>query len=241
MRMLLILTLVAVLAGTAQAQAPYIADFEGGVNYGDWTWGATWADVVEPTGGNPGGYFGNAYQDTYYPVLRSGWDVEGFTGDYVAMGVNHISADFQTFSSSNQWIGTFMFCVFLRNNMGTPDDFEDDIYVYPNPENWTCPDIGEGWKHYDFDIPSDFVGAPGELPDGWMGGSYLTGNATFPSDATWQDVIAGVSRLEFWWNHPDWAAIFASFNTGVDNIVLEYSGPVATEDASFGDVKALYR
>ncbi len=237
MRKVMILAMILTLAVAVQAQTT-VADFEGGENYGAWSFGVP--GTVEDTGGNPDGWLHADGLDAPFPVFRSAFGAEGFTGDYVATGVNHISADFQCLDSSNQWIGTFMFCVFLRNDMGTPNDQLDDIYVYPNPENWTCPDIGEGWKHYDFDIPSDFVGGPGELPDGWLGGSYYTGNATFPEDAVWQDVISNVARLEFWWNHPDWAAIFSSFDVGADNIVVERQGGVATQQKTLSGVKALF-
>ena len=237
--MILILTMV-LTAATAFGQEYVVADFEGGVNNGGWWWGPTWGDVVETEGGNPGGYLGNAYQDTYYPILKSEWDESGFTGN-LTEAVN-ISGDFQTFSSSNPWIGDFYFTVLFRNHMGTPNDFEDDVFVYIDPYNYDCPDIGEGWKHYEFDLPFDFEGALGELPAGWVGGSYATGNATFPSDITFQEVVSNIGRVEFWFNHPDWAAIFATFNTGADNIVLEYiEGAVATESASWGSVKTLYR
>jgi hypothetical protein len=242
MRMLLILTLVLTFAVTVQAQVPQVADFEGGLNNGDWGWGPAWADIVEPTGGNPGGYLGNAYQDTYYPILECAWDAPGWTGNLALAGATNISGDFITIDSSNEWVGTYYFTVLFRNHMGTPADITDDVFVYIDPYNYDCPDIGEGWKHYDFDLPFDFEGAPGELPAGWVGGSYYSGNATMPSDVTFQDVVSNVGRIEFWYNHPDWAAIFASFNTGVDNIVLEVAqDPVGVENSSFGDVKAMFR
>jgi hypothetical protein len=173
-------------------------------------------------------------------VNNGGW-WWGPTWGNLTEAVN-ISGDFQTFSSSNPWIGDFYFTVLFRNHMGTPNDFEDDVFVYIDPYNYDCPDIGEGWKHYEFDLPFDFEGALGELPAGWVGGSYATGNATFPSDITFQEVVSNIGRVEFWFNHPDWAAIFATFNTGADNIVLEYiEGAVVTESASWGSVKTLYR
>jgi len=241
MRMLIFLTVFLAFAVTAQAQTPEVADFEGGVNNGDWTWGNS-ADVVESEGGNPDGFLHNASLDTYYPILRSGWDAEGWTGDYTTMGVTHISGVFQTFASSNQYIGEYYFTVLFRNHMGTPNDIEDDIFVYIDPYQYTAPGIDEGWISYGFDFPYDFVGAPGETPDGWEGGSYYSGNGTFPADALWHEVIADIGRVEFWFNHPDWGAIFANFDVGVDNIILEMDGgTVATEESTFGAMKALFR
>jgi hypothetical protein len=244
MRMLLIVTMVLAFAVSASAQMTMdqVADFEGGLNNGDWGWGPAAADVVEPEGGNPGGYLGNAFQDTYYPILECGWDAPGWCGNLSAAGASHISGDFITIASSNEWIGSYYFTVLFRNHMGTINDVTDDVYVYIDPYEYTSPGIGEGWKHYDFDLPFDFDGAPGELPAGWVGGSYYSGNATFPSDVTFQDVVSNVGRIEFWYNHPDWGAIFASFNTGADNIILTLdSDPVAVESSSFGDLKAMFR
>jgi len=237
MRTLLILTLVLTVAVAVQAQTT-IADFEGGVNNGGWGFG--YNDTVVPTGGNPDGYLNSDGLMTPFPIFKCEREAEGFTGNYVAEGVTSISADFICHSSTNQYIGEYMFCVLLRNDMGTPGDIEDDVFVYPNPENWTCPDIGEGWVHYDFDIPSDFVGAPGETPEGWLGGSYWTGGAVFPEDALFHEVISGVTQLEFWWNHPDWAAIFSTFNIGADNVVVEREGSVATHQKTLSGVKALF-
>jgi hypothetical protein len=220
---------------------PIVADFEGGVNNGDWTWGNP-ADTIEPTGGNPGGYLGNAMQDAPYPVLTCAWDASGWTGNLADAGATRISGDFQTFDSTNQWLGEFYFTVLFRNHMGTPNDIEDDVFVYIDPYAYDCPDIGEGWKHYEFDLPFDFNGGPGELPAGWVGGSYYSGNATFPSDVTFREVVTNIGRVEFWFNHPDWAAIFATHHTGVDNIILEVEqAPVAEEKSSFGDIKAMFR
>jgi hypothetical protein len=238
MRMLLTVIMILTFAGSALAQAPVIADFEGGVNNGDWTWGNA-ADYVATTGGNPGGYFGNDNQMTAFPVLRSGWDAPGFSGDLT--NAVRISADLQTIASSNQYIGEYYFCVFFRNNMGTPSDITDDVFVYIDPYQYDNPDVGEGWKHYEFDLPFDFQGAPGEVPAGWVGGNYYSGNTQLPSDVTFQDVVSNVSRIEFWYNHPDWAAIFATHHTAVDNIVLDFDAPVATEESSFGNIKAMFR
>ncbi len=156
------------------------------------------------------------------------------------MNVTRLSGDFRTDRADN---GTayYPFTVLLRNDMGTPGDIEDDIYVYPNPEALVCPQLDEGWTHYDFDIPSDFVGGPGELPEGWMGGSYYSGGDWFPEDALFQDVISNVSRIEFWWFHPAWFGIYTWWSCGADNITIEYEGSVAVEAQSLTGVKDMFR
>lgn len=236
MRKLTILALVLTFAVAAQAQTA-IADFEGGVNNGNWTFGF---GAIEPTGGNPDGWYHTVGLDAPFPVFTCDYGAEGFTGDYAATGVTRISADFICNDSSNQWIGEFMFTVLLRDDNGTPNDLEDDVFVYPDPANWTCPDIGEGWVHYEFEIPSDFVGMPGELPAGWLGGSYWSGNASFPEDAFFHEVMSNIGRVEFYWNHPDWGAIFSTFDVGADNIMVEREGGVAVKHETLSGVKALF-
>lgn len=240
MRMLMTLVFVLVLAGSAFGQGSTVADFEG-TNNGDWTFSSA-GEILESAGGNPDGWLHNPFRLTFAPIFVCDWDAYGFTGNYVLSGVNRIAADFQTLSSTQQYIGQFPMTVMLRNHMGTPGDIEDDVFVYFNPDLNFAPDIGTGWNSYSWDIPWNFDGAPGELPADWMGGSYYTGNATFPSDVTWQDVLSDVGRVEFWWFHPDWSAIFAEFDIGADNVVVEWEGgTVPAEDSTWGDVKAMFR
>ena len=233
-----------ILAGLMLVAAPVLADtftegFEGGSNVGNWTFGNA-ADAIETEGGNPDAWFHNDNLNTFAPIFRCAYYGDMFTGNYVANGVTQISGDFQTLAADN---GTayYPFALLLRNTYGTPNDVEDDVYVYWVDENdvW-CPQLGEGWTHYDFPIPSDFEGAPGELPEEWMGGSYYSGPDIFPEDKTWQEVISSVDRIEFWWFHPAWFGIYTWWDVGSDNLTIEYDGSVATESATWSDVKALY-
>jgi hypothetical protein len=242
MRMLTILILSLIVATGALAQGVSIADFEGGSNDGNWTWG-NGADQVHPAGGNPDGWFGNDYINSFAPILRCENNAPGWTGDFVSMGVNRISGDFQTLAGPT-YMAYYPLTFLFRNQMGTPNDIEDDIHCYPDPYffNTYSPDVGAGWAHTEFEIPINFDGAPGELPEGWSGGSYLTGNGSFPADATWQDVMSNVDKIEIWFFHPDEFGALTWFDMGADNVMLEWQGgPVAIEDSSFGSVKALFR
>lgn len=239
-----ILTLLAVLLLSTTAFADtFTADFEDGLNAGNWTFsGGGWLDTLYPTGGNPGGWYGVNGIDTFAPILSSEYGAEVFAGNYVAMQVSRISGDFKTDASNNEFANYYNFTVLLRNNNNTPNDIEDDLYVYPDPFANVIPQVGQGWTHYDFDIPSDFVGAPGELPAGWVGGSYFSGPDWFPEDRTYQEVLANVTSVEFWWIHPAFFAILSIWDAGADNITIEYAdGAVGTEEASWGGVKALFR
>ena len=241
MRMITGLSILLLLVSLPAAADTITADFEGGTNFGNWTF-EHWAESLQPAGGNPGGwYFTGSDYWTFAPILKCESGAPGFSGDFAAIGVTRISGDFLTTYCENTWANTFNFTCMLRNDMGTAD-VEDDIYVYPDPFEFLIPQIGSGWTHYDFDIPSDFVGGPGELPAGWLGGSYMTGTDVFPSDRTFQEVINNVTNIEFWWIHPGFAAIIVPWEAGGDNITIDFVGsPVPTENSTWGDLKAIYR
>lgn len=235
MRLITIFTgLLALLALPALA-VTYVQDFESGNDEG-WTFGL--GSIIED-GGNPGAWLNSDDLNTFAPILRCVNGAPNFTGNYVAMGVSRIGGDFRTDRADN---GTqyYPFTVLLRNDMGTPLDIEDDIYVYPNPETLVCPQLGEGWTHYDFEIPSQFQGDAGELPEGWMGGSYMTGGDWFPEDAFFTDVMSNITDVEIWWFHPAWFGIFTWWNVGADNLEIETSGTVAVQSKSLSGVKALF-
>ncbi len=244
MRLVTIMMLLLGLASGAAAQGYVLADFEGGSNNGDWTYNVMVPDIVEPSGGNPSAWLHNNGIDSFAPILQCGYDAEGWTGDYVAAGVSGISFDLQTIAAGTEWFHIYNLTPLFRNTMGTAN-IEDDVYVYPDPYYGAgsyCPGPGTGWTHYDFAIPSSFVGAPGELPEGWQGGSYWSGNSIFPSDRTWQEVISDINVIEIWHIHPDFFGIITSFDVGADNIRLEWQGPaVSNEDLSWSAVKDLYR
>lgn len=238
MKQILCTLAIALLAAPAAA-AVVTDDFEGGANMGGWNFIPA-GDVIENDGGNPGGWLHSPTLDTFAPICDTGWGVDYFHGDYVANGVTRISGDFQTLAAMN---GTawYPFALLLRDAGGTIANPEDDVYVYWVDENnvW-CPQLGEGWTHYDFAIPSDFVGAPGELPTGWMGGSYTSGPDIFPGDRTWQSVLENVEMVEFWWFHPAWVGIFTQWEVGADNIEIELNLTTATASSNLSSIKALY-
>lgn len=235
-----LITLALILATSSVAMADTVtADFENGVNHGNWTFYG-WTEGINPEGGNPGGWFSSGYYWAFWPILQCESGAADFTGDYAAMGVTRLSGDFTTPLCENPGANEWPFTVLLRNDGGTPD-IMDDFFVYPDPFNWLIPQIGEGWTHYDFDIPSDFVGGPGELPDGWLGGSSWTGGDIFPSDKTFQEVMNNVTTVEFHWNHPAYVAFDTGWEVGGDNITIEYNGAVATERMTLSGVKDLYR
>src|SRR3954471_16372738 len=68
--------------------ATFVDTFEGGANSAGWNFGSSNADVVEPTGGNPGAWLHNNLLDTFAPILRSEFGVNSdFVGNLRAKGV----------------------------------------------------------------------------------------------------------------------------------------------------------
>lgn len=238
MRTLILISIAMLLASAALADT-VTADFESGINLGNWTF-AGWEEGIIDSGGNPGGWFASGYYWAYWPVFRCEAGSADFTGDFAVLGVTRISGDFTTPLCENGGANGNPFTVLLRNDMGNADP-SDDLFVYPDPWNWLMPQIGEGWTHYDFDIPSDFSGGPGELPDGWLGGAGWTGGDIFPSDRTFQEVMSNVTVVEFHWNHPAFFTFDGGWEAGADNIILEYNGVVATQNTSFSNMKSMYR
>jgi len=235
----LVMIAMAITATTAIAATGIYEDFEDGVIDGGWRWSGT--DVVEPSGGNPGAYGLSPEIWVPTPVYFGGWDAPGWTGDYHAMGVTGFSIDIMTVSTSNFNLAYYPLFIVIMNHMGTPDDITDDVFVYYNPDAYNAPAAGTGWASYQWDIPSDFVGGPGELPPGWMGGNWTT-QTVFPADMTWQDMMTNVGRLEIRMLYMDYAAIYEPYVMGSDNIHLYYeSGVISTETTSFGAMKSRFR
>lgn len=228
------------LAGTSVLAANGIyEDFEDGTIDGGWRWSGY--DTVEPTGGNPGAFGVCPEIWVPTPVYFGGWNAPGWTGDYRAMGVTGFSIDIMTISTANYNLAYYPLFIVIMNHMGTPDDITDDVFVYYEPDAFNAPAAGTGWSSYAWDIPSDFVGAPGELPAGWLGGNWTT-QRDFPADMTWQDMMANVGRLEVRMLYMDYAAAYEPYVMGADNVHLYYdSGVIPTETMSFGSVKSLYR
>jgi len=235
---LVTLIMVLALSTGALAQNGIYEDFETGTNNGGWHWSG--ADTVEPTGGNDGAFLQSMLLDVPTPTLRGDYDAEGWTGDFAAMGVTAFSADLLTLETNNEYWTYYPCFVLIINHMGTPENLDDDVYVYPNPDMFTPPAAGSGWASYHWDIPSDFVGGDGELPAGWYGGTG--GNTIFPADMTWEDMMTNVGRLEIRTLYPDYAAIFQAYVMGADNLALYYEGgAVATEVTTFSSLKAMFR
>ena len=212
---------VLVLGTVLPAQCPgqTVDDFEGGANVGGWSFIAG-ADIIQPTGGNPGAWLRNTFVNSFAPILSTNDAIPStFVGDYRAKGVTMLSFDAQTVSSTFGSPVGFQMSVLLRDTKGTGDPTDDD-YAYSLGPNVPLP--GEGWVHYDFPVPSSSTAA---VPAGWSGG-WAGNPSEFRPGVDWNDVITSVDRVEFWWIDPQLFAIFRSWDIGADNITIT-EAPIA--------------
>ena len=212
MRIFTALTLCVLLPVTSVGADTTTDNFEGNHNTAGWTISGN--SNIDSTGGNPGYWLHNPLADTFAPIVRTGGVASAFLGDYRAMGVTSIAFDAQLIN--RDWgdpVG-FQMSLLLRDTKGTPGNPSDDDYAYfVGPD---VPLIGQGWVHYDFTIPSDDTSA---VPAGWSGG-WSGDLENFRPGVDWNDVITSVDRVEIVWLHPAFFAIFAQWDSGMDNIAI---------------------
>jgi hypothetical protein len=231
----MVLTLLFLAAVPIGAAADtFIDTFEGGANQAGWSF-IQGADVLESSGGNPGWWLHQPVYDTFAPILNSAWgNATPFAGDYRAANVTRIRFDAQTIHLDFGDGSGFEMVLLLRNTHGTPNDFDDDDFAYFVGPN--IPLVGQGWVHYDFDIPSQ---SNDPVPPGWHGG-WSGDCENFRPGVTWANVMSNVDRVEFWWLNPCFFAIFQQWNVGADNVAIEYGNPTAVDEATWGKVKARF-
>ncbi|MGH9381507.1 MAG: choice-of-anchor J domain-containing protein, partial [Thermoanaerobaculia bacterium] len=204
---------------TVTGGTTFIETFDDGGNAGNWTFGIPQIEVTESDGGNPGWWLHSTCVeldclDTFAPQLRTtpmGDDNE-FTGNYRQRGVTSVGVDLQTVDADFSVDGRPLTVMLVQDN-GTPDDFSDDwAAYYIGDEN--IPLVGEGWKSFDFAIPSDAE----ELPPGWQFFAF-GGSAPEPS---WNTVIEDVSQLRYFYGDPELIFIFQQWELGLDNARITY-------------------
>lgn len=219
-RNLMIATATIALAATAGSAwagdelITFTETFDHGSNEGNWTFGIPQIEVFPDRGGNPDWWLHSTCEglnclDTFAPQPRTtpmGAENE-FTGNYRERGVSHIGIDLQTIHV-DFGAGDRPLTVILINDNGNPDNFADNWGAYYiGPEN--IPLVGEGWKSFDFDIPSDSQ----ELPPGWQ---FITYGGDAP-EPDWNTLITDVSQLRFFYGDPELFFIFQQWELGMDN------------------------
>jgi hypothetical protein len=237
MRKYLLIMSIMVGAGTAAADPldqicpmqVFQETFSFGSNEGNWGFDCA-TDLIEDRGGNPGAFLHIRNLETFAPLPRTcGGEPSVFTGDYRKAGVSALSVDFKTFSVSFTTEERPM-TVVLINHAGTPSDPSDDLYVfYVSDDNIPAPAARRGWRHYQFEIPSDLTTLPyprstGEGRPGWAAAVAEMFVPAEDPDAVWNTVIQDVNQVIFWWHDPRFFAIFQSWDVGMDNPAIAMCG-----------------
>jgi hypothetical protein len=193
------------------AGAQFVDTFENGVNIGSWSFG-TGNGLIEPTGGNPGAFYHDDFIDSFAPQASTEWgSTSPFVGDFRSNGVSQISVDFQLFrvdfSAAERPL-----TLLLREDNGTPNDFDDDWGAYvKHPE--FVPQVGECWKHFEFNFDSSVY----SLPAGWM---TIAFGPNSPATPDWNQIITDVDQLTFFWGDPEFFYIFQGWDIGMDNVSI---------------------
>ncbi len=220
---------LAVLIATPLAASEFVETFDGGSNVGGWTYYAP-NESIPQTGGNPGAYLRAEGLDTFAPWPRTPLGVASiFTGDYRAMNVVSVGVDLATFYVDFS-AGERNCTIMLYSDNGTPGFFDDDWAAFKLGE--FVPEPGEGWRSFDFAIPSQDT----DWPAGWD--SIQFGPASPAPD--WNALMANVASVGFHYGDPTWFYIFQMWILGLDNPRIT-TGTVAVQSESWTAVKELFR
>ncbi len=196
----------------ASAQTTFVETFENNSNVGGWTFGSP-NGFIDPTGGNPGAYFHDTFLDTFAPRPRT-TEPSVFTGDYRARGVTSVGIDLILHEVDITAEARPLTLILVSFN-GTPNNFSDDWGAYIiGPDNVPLP--GQGWRSYDFAVPSD---SP-TLPAGWQ---FIQFGSQPPG--TWDQLITNVDQVMFFYGDPTLFFIFQGWNLGMDNPRITWQPP----------------
>lgn len=199
---------------TAPASLAQLIDhsFDQGANPDGWVaWDSTYSSV-QTNSGNPFEQLildniGGASTCQFVFVEPTGPGPFEHSGNWRAAGVNEVRADLNI--RSGRYGG--IFCVFLADDMGTPNDRADDCYlilIEPAPTQ-------AGWNEYVFALPSaDTTPAPGWF----LGGSCANGDLT----QRWNDILVDVDYMLFVLDaNPGQPCITTFWDLGIDNISVQ--------------------
>ncbi len=206
-----VLAVLGLCSAAVAGSSTFTEGFEGPSNVGNWS--ISGAGTIQLVGGNPDAWLNRSGLDTFAPIVQTGVVGDPFVGDFREMGVTQISFDAALRDRNFGDPVGFQMSLLLRDTKGTGDPSDDDYAYYVGPN---VPLMGDGWVHYDFDVPS---ASTDPVPAGWSGG-WAGDLESFRPGVDWNDVITNVDRVEIWWLHPAFAAIFSAWDVGVDNMSI---------------------
>jgi len=172
-------------------------------------------EIINMAGGNPGAWLSTTCEglnclDTFAPNLRTEMGVDSvFTGDYRSREVERVGVDvridYVDFSADERPL-----TLILYSDNGTDVDQTDDFGVFLRSDAF-IPVVGEGWRSFDYDVPSGSA----TLPAGW--GVLAQGPNSPSGDEAWNTAIQDVKQVGFFFGDPDFAYIFQQWQCGTDN------------------------
>lgn len=174
--------------------------------------------VIEPSGGNPGGYL---YGEVASPIptwstvsprveAASGEPItpdNPFIGNYYAFRIHRLSADMCVYQAGS-WSASRT--VTLR--LARWDEANQTVALLAT---YSLPDIEEvpdGWHHYGFDVNARST----KIPPGWL---LERGDGTPATDAEWAVLMQQIDIVSFGYWKPGYAyPALGLWELGIDNI-----------------------
>jgi hypothetical protein len=234
----LILVALCSLATVALGQTT-IVGFDGGNPEG-----FTGNALFEATDGNPGGCARHV-SDLFFNELRTGSPGEPVNENFI---IDYTSFETVTFSFD---IKTNFLNDFIGNPIARPVGIalKDWDTMGPSGPAGVFYEIGvigvnftPDWTTLTVEIDNP---TSDTLPAGWIGfgdedpGTFMP---ILPEGVTFADVLAGVDEFAITGAVPGFFFTSALWDVQIDNITVMLDGnPVATEDVSWGSVKAMYQ
>jgi hypothetical protein len=203
------------------AQDLLVEDFDNGNNSG---WQCTGGSVVNPFGGNPGGFLHVPYSDWYWMDLWTDQVGNPATGDLTRHGGPlEFSVDIQVFQLNNWWFDPMdpaWFPLVIQ--------FVDDSGQYPVSVYYEGPGMPHqtaGWVRYTFEVPDPTMTT---LPPGWGGSGDedpVTYEPILPPGRTYRSVMENVSYARITTEVPGYFYAPSWWEVGYDNLRISIVGP----------------
>ncbi len=172
------------------------------------------ARVIEPTGGNPGGYL---YGEVASPIPT--WSTASrrfdpdlgedtiFVGNYRANHIRRISADLCVYQAGSWSASRTVTLQLVRWDIANATIALEATYSLPD-----IPDVPDGWQRYQF--PVDAWSAT--IPPGWQ---LARGDGTPATDADWAVLMQQIDVVSFGlWKPGYMYPALGLWELGIDNI-----------------------
>jgi hypothetical protein len=174
--------------------------------------------VIEPTGGDPGGYLYGEVSSAiptwatastrYQPGVNDPAKRDSvFVGDYYTNQINHVSADLQVLQAGSWTSDRTVTLELVSWDVNANTVAYQATFSLPD-----MPQVPHGWKHYDFAVDAQST----TIPAGWV---FQRGDGTPGSDAEWPVFMHQIDLVGFGYWKPGYAyPSLGLWQLGIDNI-----------------------